>query len=53
MFRPGDDITVTGILSYRYKPFKQDFKIMPQMILVANHVLIEKSKNFNEQADRD
>ena len=47
IFRPGDDITITGLLCYRYKPFRKDFKIMPQMILVANNITIEISKNLS------
>ena len=53
VFRPGDDITITGLLSYRSKPFRQDFKIMPQMILVANYISIEKSQSSNLKEDRE
>lgn len=46
VFRPGDDITITGTLSYRYKKLMKDFKILPQLILVANSIVIEKSGNY-------
>lgn len=34
------------MLSYRYKKLIKDFKILPQLILVANSVVIEKSGNY-------
>lgn len=46
IFRPGDDITITGILSYRYKKLMKEFKIFPQLIIVVNNVIIEKSGNY-------
>lgn len=46
IFRPGDDITITGILSYRYKKLMKEFKIFPQLIIVVNNIIIEKSGNY-------
>jgi DNA replicative helicase MCM subunit Mcm2 (Cdc46/Mcm family) len=46
VFRPGDDLTITGVLSYRYKKLMKDFKILSQLIIVANSVVIEKSGNY-------
>jgi DNA replicative helicase MCM subunit Mcm2 (Cdc46/Mcm family) len=56
-FRPGDDLTITGVLSYRYKKLQKDFAILPQLIVAANSILIEKSGNYisqtNEELDRN
>lgn len=52
-FRLGDDITITGILGYRYKKLQRDVKVSPQMVLIANHIAVEKSKFTNESDDRD
>lgn len=46
IFRPGDDLTITGVLSYRYKKLMKDFRILPQLIIVANTITIEKSGNY-------
>jgi hypothetical protein len=51
VFRPGDDLTITGKLSYRYKKLGADFKISPQLIMVANSIIIEKSGNYTEQTN--
>jgi hypothetical protein len=51
IFRPGDDLTITGILSYRYKKLINNFKILPQLIIVANSITIEKSGNYTSQTD--
>lgn len=40
VFRPGDDLTITGILSYRYKKLMKDFTILPQLVIVANSIVI-------------
>ena len=38
------------MLSYRYKKLIKDFKILPQLILVANSIVIEKSGNYISDA---
>ena len=45
IFRPGDDLTISGILSYRYKKLQKDYKIQPQMILLANSIVIQKTNS--------
>jgi hypothetical protein len=45
-FRPGDDLTVTGVLSYRYRKLLKDSQITPQLIIFANSVINEKNGNY-------
>jgi DNA helicase MCM9 len=41
-FRPGDDITVSGILDYRYKKPAKDMKMICQLIIFANSITLQK-----------
>lgn len=51
-FRPGDDITVSGILDYRFKKPGSEQKVQMQMVLLANNITIQKSYTAKEN-DRE
>ena len=41
--RPGDDLTITGLLTYRYHKLKKEYHVVPYLILYANHIVIQKT----------
>lgn len=51
-FRPGDDVSITGILTYRYKKLLKDFRLQPQLVLIANSIILQKI-NYLQNADPD
>jgi DNA replicative helicase MCM subunit Mcm2 (Cdc46/Mcm family) len=42
-FRPGDDVTISGILDYRYKKPAKDIKMICQLIIFANSISLQKT----------
>ncbi|CAM6001735.1 unnamed protein product [Sphagnum balticum] len=42
-FRAGDDVTISGLLDYRFKKPIPDQKVQVQLILVANQVINQRT----------
>ncbi len=51
-WRPGDDIVVSGILTYRFKKPMPDQRMQMQLIIVANSIHLQKSILTKDLADR-
>jgi DNA replicative helicase MCM subunit Mcm2 (Cdc46/Mcm family) len=51
-FRPGDDITVSGVIDYRYKKPARDMKMQCQLVFFANNIVIQKINNGKDNFDK-
>lgn len=43
IFRPGDDLTITGLLTYRYIKLKKDFIVPLQLVIYSNNIVVQKA----------
>lgn len=47
-FRPGDNVYVSGVLTYRYEKLIKDRLAPAEIIFVANNVVGTRRRNFKE-----
>ena len=51
-FRPGDDLTITGLLTYRYNTKLRKDAVLPlQLVIYSNTIVVQKANksNFNDE----
>lgn len=54
--KAGDDVTIAGIVSRRWRPMAEDERCDLEMILLANHIRVnneQKASNINEDLRRE
>ncbi len=51
-FRPGDDVTISGILDYRYKKPLKDTKMICQLIIFANSISLQKQNLIEDTQNK-
>lgn len=49
--RPGDDVFVSGLVTYRYDKFAKERVATGDIILVSNNIVTKKRKNFRENQE--
>lgn len=52
-FRPGDNISVSGILDYRFKKPVKEIKLQAQLILFANNITLLKLNSTKDNFDKE